>query len=152
MYEIRLEIDFTNFMERLEVLQEALQDLSPFWREKVIPNLDRRVVDIFSAQPWQSLDPRYIKRKERERPGKPILRYDDDYLRSYTEHSTEHHIQVINKKYMEYGSSIPYASAHEYGNNPEHVESLPERQVLGLIDHQAELRRLMNEYLNELIK
>lgn len=152
MYAIRLEIDLSNFEKRLKVLQEALQDLSPFWREHVIPFYDNEVQDIFDGQPWDPLKEEYRKRKERERPGKTILRYDDDYINSYLNKSSENHIQVINERYMEYGSSLPYARAHEIPVHATHIYNLPRRQVLRLIEHQEEIRKLMCNYLNELVK
>lgn len=58
--------------------------------------------------PWAALSPRYAKRKERERPGLPKLKFDNHMLGDRLAHQVEGTMLLV-------GTSAPYGAIQQFG-------------------------------------
>ena len=77
------------------------------------------------GDPWEPLDPRYKKRKDRERPGAGILVFDN-ILRGGLRY------QVENSELF-FGTDRPYGAAQHFG-----TDDIPARPWLGLTAEDEE--------------
>lgn len=74
---------------------------------------------------WPSLAEAYARRKEREYPGQPLMVRTGDLRTSLTEAGGTH-IERVEPLALEFGTSLPYAYAHEAGRG------VPKRAMLDL--------------------
>ena len=92
--------------------------------------------------PWTPLSPQYAARKARTW-GTPILVRKGDLLDSLTEEGNPYVLLHITPRALQYGSTLPYFRAHQYG-----TDRLPARPMLVLQrQDRAQLSRIINKFV-----
>ncbi len=86
--------------------------------------------------PWAALSPRYAKRKQRLRPGAPLLKFDNHML------GDEFSYQ-LGDGYVDIGTDAPYGTRQQFGGG-----GIPARPFLGASeDDIAEIQQILSERL-----
>lgn len=112
-------------------LQVTLNDVTVFWSDVFAPKYFAAIQDLFktsgtprgeggkfSGAPWTMLSPAYAKWKYKHYPGQPILTRDGrlrDSLAWGGNTLGPEGVWVATKHYAQFGTSVPYAAAHQYG-------------------------------------
>lgn len=115
----------------LAAIQDAIQDLTPFWKEVFAPKYFAAVQDLFSTSgtprgeggrfsgaPWARLTPKYAVWKHKNFPGLPILTRTGKLRESLRWGGSGLGASGIfepQPSFVVAGTAIPYASAHQTG-------------------------------------
>jgi phage gpG-like protein len=118
-------------LKGLAALQDAVQDLTPYWRDVFAPKYFGIVQDLFSTSgtprgeggkfsggPWERLSPAYAKWKFAHYPGRPTLSLTGTLRKSlYWTGSGlgQGGIFEATPTFVRVGTEIPYAKYHQYG-------------------------------------
>lgn len=98
-------------------------------------------------QRFKSLSPAYRAWKDKHYPGRPILTLTGDLRRSMTgagQATAQHTIKDIRKLRAEFGTTVPYARAHQDGYPP---RNLPRRPPLQLTNYDLTFwTRIIHEW------
>ena len=112
----------------VERINSRLQNYTRFWTDFVIPFTYGEIDDIFDTGgrgAWADLDPLYAARKAVARPGKGLLRRDDNYFKAATtqthpgslvEVSPTELVLGVSGAYFESTFDANYPAIHEGGN------------------------------------
>lgn len=115
----------------LAAAQNVMKDLRPYFRDVFAPRYFKQVQDAFNMEGqsrdsrgrfaggrWEKLSPRYKAWKDRWYPGLPILTREG-FLRDSLQWTGTHlgpgGVFEAYPTYVIYGTTIPYASAHQKG-------------------------------------
>ncbi|MHC4395615.1 MAG: hypothetical protein ACYS1A_08160 [Planctomycetota bacterium] len=136
------------------VEKEVLGDLTSFWDDYASPLVIDEMSRIFVTEgygTWAALSPRYKSQKEKNYPGKTILRRKDTFFQAVTRKDVQGNRYFRDADKMVWGVDIgffkstygfPYPVAHEFGTG-----KMPARPVFSTA---AESERLQNELVNGL--
>lgn len=130
-------------------VSETVNDLTPVWKaiEREFHKIEREQFDSEGARgasgKWKPLKPKYQKIKARNYPGKRILERTGKLRRSLTGETADT-VSNIRSDNAEFGTSLPYALAHQRGSG-----RLPKREVISFSD--AQKRRMMKGIQRELL-
>lgn len=115
----RIEFDW-NASKASEALQRAAIALDASGRALLLSDIGEYLLgstrDRAAAQvspdgtPWAALSPRYAKRKERERPGVPKLKFDNHMLGDRLAHQVDDDTLLL-------GTSAPYGAIQQFGGS-----------------------------------
>jgi len=138
---------------RLERLHDAMTDLSPVW-----PNVESIFGDFIQKQfesqggytgtTWVPLNPSYAEWKSRHYGGKGMMHLTERLYPSLRFPAHEEHVHYEGPNFVEMGTRVPYAKAHQYGR-PD--IKLPRRQVLPRFT-SAEGKRIVDVILAYLFR
>jgi phage gpG-like protein len=122
-----------NVVKGLAAIQDAIADLTLFWREVFAPKYFGVVQDLFSTSgtprgeggrfsggPWAKLSPAYAVWKHKNYPGKPILTRTGDLRESMRWSGSSvgaGGIFEATPSYAIAGTSIPYGRFHQSGTS-----------------------------------
>jgi phage gpG-like protein len=117
----------------LAAIQNAIADLSPFWKEVFAPKYFGMVQDLFATSgtprgeggkfagpPWQRLSPAYALWKSKHFPGKPILTRTGDLRESLRWGGSglgPGGIFQATPSFVVAGTAIPYGKYHQTGTS-----------------------------------
>lgn len=140
---------------RLTGLAGALKDLRPVWPDIHKIFLDF-MVQVFAKEGafgdppdrWAPLNPQYAAWKHRHYPGRPILQREGTLMASLTQEQAPHHVYRVGPGFMETGTSVAYARAHQWGYPPRHLPARP--MIKGFT--KAEGERMADAVLTYLLK
>lgn len=133
-------------------IARRVKDLRPAWK-KVDLILRRSVARMFREEGsrfkggWDPLQPttQEYRRLKGKVPDHPILVFDGDLRRSLTLAGHSKHIFISKKKYMVFGTKVPYAIFHQSPRSRKLVRSgdrigkvkLPRRPMVFIDKHDA---------------
>jgi len=130
---------------------DSLSDLRPLWPE-VIREFYLIEAEQFESEgaagasgKWAALSDVYARYKQRVRPDKPILRFDDDLVQSLTDPEAVGAILRPEADGLTIGTSVPYATAHQRG-----TRRMPARPPISLAETQK--RRLQKSIQAGLVR
>lgn len=141
MFDINFET-LTRAEALVEKISASLGHHTRFWTDFVIPFTYGEIDDIFDTGgrgAWADLDPLYAARKAVARPGKGLLRRDDNYFKAATtqthpgslvEVSPAELVLGVSGAYFESTFDANYPAIHEEGNAEGNLSS---RSVYDLI-------------------
>lgn len=125
----------------LVALQDAMADLSPFWKDVFAPKYFGLVQDLFatsgtprgeggkfSGGPWQRLSPAYAKWKFAHYPNRPTLSLTGALRKSLLWSGSglgQGGIFEATPTFVRMGTDIPYGKYHQYGTG-----KMPKRQFM----------------------
>ena len=126
-------------------LQLALADIGEEWLLIHQLRFDRQAAP--DGTPWAPLSPRYKAVKDKQRPGKPLLVFDN-FLKGQLRY------QVAGDE-LQFGSDRPYAALHHFGGTASMkggAAKVPRRPWLGLAaqDDEETLAILERHLVKEL--
>ncbi len=122
----------------LRALDDGTADLLDDIGEVLLASTRRRAAAQVSPDgaPWTPLTPRYAKRKEKKRPGAPLLKFDNHMLGDGLSFQIDHGVLLV-------GTSAVYGATHQFGRGP-----IPARPWLGLDDDDiTAVQRLARKHL-----
>lgn len=127
---ITMEFDSARLEQRFGGLASALRDMRPVWPDvhQIFMNFMKRVFasqGSYGGQQWAPLSPAYAAWKHRNYPDQPILQLRGDLYRSFTEAEDPQHVYRVGPGFMETGSSVRYARAHQWGYRPRRLPARP---------------------------
>jgi phage gpG-like protein len=150
-----MQFDAKSLEMRLGGLYGRLHDLRPVWGDihEIFLAFMKRVFDAEGkvakgGSAWAPLNPRYAAWKRRTHGDLPILYLRGGLRRSFTEAGGAEHIYRTGPAFMEVGSSVEYARAHQWGYPP---KKLPARPILRAFT-KAEGARAADAVLAHLLK
>lgn len=86
--------------------------------------------------PWVPLSPKYAKRKEKKRPGAPILKFDLHLLGDRLSYQ-------LGDGHVDIGTSALYGATHQFGRG-----AIPARPFLGLsAEDERDVLEILGEHL-----
>lgn len=96
---------------------------------------------------WDALSPRYKRRKDKRRPGVPLLKYDNHMLGDGFQFQV-----TAGAGELMVGTVRPYGAAQHFGyKNPKHrpdATGIPARRWLGLsVEDAVELEAIAQEHI-----
>lgn len=122
-----------------ELVAEALWEWAPV---QVMENFDR------GQSAWEPLKPQTLEQRARRgNPGTNILE-DTLALEGSLVNSRKDAIQIIDANTVSYGTSIPYASIHQYGLP---VRNIPKRPFMPDRNQMAGFVAVMQAKINTLV-
>lgn len=126
-------------------LASDLLDFRPLWREIIREAVIPETEDVFSSDGRGTWAERVIP------VSHPILRKSGRLLRSYTQEGHPENINRQSRTRLEWGSSVPYADAHEYGVPGRNLVARPVIRKLaeGSLDQRIE--RIIDRHFQERI-
>ena len=133
--------------KRFKKMADRSQDYTHFWNANAKPILIQEIQYIFSKRGV----PRWLRRKK---PAPhPLLEKTGTLRRSWTIPRRKGNIFRIRKDHVEFGTSLPYAAAHEFGSPK---RGLPQRPILATLlktkrGSRRSLARLMGEAMEEYV-
>lgn len=152
---ITVQFDAKRLEMRLGGLYGRLRDLRPVWGDihEIFLAFMKRVFDAEGkvakgGSVWVPLNPRYAAWKQRHYGDLPILHLTGALRRSFTEAGDAAHVYRTGPGFMETGSSVKYARAHQWGFPP---KKLPARPILRAFT-KAEGARAADAVLAHLLK
>jgi phage gpG-like protein len=127
---IQMQWDMTRLEYRLGGLFSALRDLRPVWADvhTIFLQFMKAVFDRegkYGGAAWEPLNPRYAAWKRRHYGEQPILQLTGALYRSLTDEQDPAHVYRTGPAFMETGSSLRYARAHQWGYPPGHLPARP---------------------------
>ena len=146
-FRVNLKINAKDALDRLSKHGAKLSDLTPFWQNTAVPVTKRLFASIFQGEGqtpltsrWAPLSPQYKAWKERNYPGKTILRRTDRLFHSVVNNPNLN----ITPERLTFGTNVPYASFHETGTS-----KMPARPLFGYVETNAPmaLEPLLLEWL-----
>lgn len=128
--------------------KRRIDDWQPFWaqiRNFLIGVMKEQFATEGSrALKWEALSPRYAAWKERNYPGKTILRLTDRLYNSLTRVGSPDMIYEPEDKGMLFGTRVPYAGKHQLGEG-----RLKQRRILSLTNQdRRDIVGLAREWLS----
>lgn len=140
-------------LDKLEELELTFKDFRPLFRDaaKLFYEFEKEAFetegDSSAAGEWEPLSPLYELIKERDYPGKTILRRTDALYKSLTQPNARGSIRRVTESELLIGTSIDYAIYHQTG-----TRFMPERPVIALTERQERqmatfLRRGLAEFV-----
>lgn len=143
-------IGFKGVQQSLVSLETTLNDVTAFWTEVFAPTYFAAIQDLFntsgtprgeggkfSGAPWAALTPIYAQWKYKVYPGAPILTATGTLRNSLAWGGAglgPGGIFEATPHYVRFGTSVPYAAAHQYGSPK---RNLPARTFLIKPDPQV---------------
>lgn len=134
-------------IKQLRAYRDRLKDLRPAW-VSVLAYLRLTSIRQFRTQgaragsPWKPLSTAYAKFKAKRWPGKPIMRASDRLFTSLAQ-KTRDSVVRPTRKYVEYGTRVPYARHHQRGGG-----RLPQRKVIDLmLEDKRQVRKIVADHL-----
>lgn len=127
--EIKVEV---SGLQALQGMSEGLRDLSPAFRGPVrdifwaMMKAQFQAEGGYTSDEWVPLSPAYARWKQRTYGDKPILQRQGFLVRSLTE-DTEWSVIRTGPTFGEYGTRVPYAATHHYGDERRRI---PKREVI----------------------
>ena len=133
---LKITVNTSRARQRIRRVQRGLRNLRPFFADEASDVVYREIEQAFDSEgygTWQPLSPGYAARKRRERPGKGILRYDDNYFRAATSRAAQGSVHQVTGRSLRIGVrsdafTEQYPARHEEGGG-----RLPARPVFGLV-------------------
>lgn len=148
---ISINIDTSALLSGLARQRKTLRNLRPFFANEATDSIYAEVRKVFATQGygrWAPLSPAYARRKARLRPGKTILRYDDNYFKAATSRNSRGSVYQVSDTGMTLGvnpTAFPgrYPLLHEIGTS-----RLPARSVFEIARSRLRkpLRRAFDDY------
>lgn len=137
-YRIAIDIefgdDFDNLQERLDEIEDRLEDVSPAlrWGGKVLERAFSRNFTTLGAESarsmagsmWPPLDASYASWKATRFPGAPMM-VQSGKLFSKVESMTKSNVSRVENMEATFGISSEYAKFHQYG-----TKNMPERKII----------------------
>jgi phage virion morphogenesis protein len=118
-----------------EALRLVLGDIGEALKISTEERAKRQVAP--DGTPWVELSPKYARRKEKKRPGLPILRRDGHLLGDMLSWQPEGNDEVV------VGTNAIYGATHQFGR-----AKIPSRPFLGLSDEdRSEIVTILAEHL-----
>jgi phage gpG-like protein len=127
---IQVQWDASRLEMRLGGLFSGLRDLRPAWGSvhRIFLDFMKRVFareGQYGGPVWVPLNPRYAAWKRRRYGDRPILQATGALYRSFTDEQDPAHVYRSGPDFMETGSSVRYARAHQWGYPPRHLPARP---------------------------
>lgn len=127
---IQTQFDTAGLEMRLGGLFTGLRDLRPVWGDlhTIFMEFMKRVFATEGAhggQRWAPLSPAYAAWKRRHYGDLPILHLRGTLSKSFTEAAAEGHVYRTGPAFMEAGSSVRYARAHQWGYAQRNLPARP---------------------------
>ena len=110
--------------KRFGKMADNSRDYTNFWQANAKPILIEEIQYIFSKRGV----PRWLRRKKPA--AHPLMEKTGTLRRSWTIPRRKGNIFRIRKDHVEFGTSLPYAAAHEFGSPP---RGLPARPILATL-------------------
>ena len=116
-------------------LRLMLDDIGRYMRNATMDRAEREVAP--DGSPWPALTPRDQRRKQRKRPGRKMLRFDNHMLGDRLAH------QVVGDAVL-VGTSAIYGATHQFGRG-----NIQARVWLGLSDEdETEIEAIAADHLS----
>lgn len=113
--------------------------------EKVGEDLRDQLKERFDAEGygWQRLSTRYAAQKEKQYPGKTILRRKDRMYNSLVSKNAPGNVSRVRPLEAEFGTTVPYARHHQTGGG-----NLPQREIFRLREQdKRQITKTLHTYL-----
>ncbi len=129
MPEIKVEV---SGLQALAGMADGLRDLSPAFRGPVrdifwaMERAQFQAEGGYTSEQWRPLNPAYAAWKQRQYGDKPILQREGFLVESLTG-ETEWSVVRTGPTFGEYGTKIPYAATHHFGDPRRNI---PDRPVI----------------------
>lgn len=132
-------------------LSLALEDIG----EYLLRSTRQRAAQEIDAEgnPWVALSPRYLRRKQKRRPGVPKLKHDNHMLGSRLTR------QIVGNTLL-VGTGAKYGAIHQFGGTTRHRKKngdaydvhIPARPFLGVSrEDEGEILQLAREHLERVL-
>ena len=139
-----LDEDIRKAVEEWMKFAKRVEDLTEFWKKSVRPSIIYEVKQVFETDGWGS----WAKRKDDE--PHPLLRKTGKLYNSWIKTGAPGNVFRFDKRWMEWGSSIPYGKYHEWGTS-KMVERPIGRNILGSNrggkTFESRLNKLITRYI-----
>ena len=148
---ISINIDTSALLSGLARRRKTLRHLRPFFANEATDSIYAELRAVFATEGyrrWAPLNSVYARRKARLRPGKTILRYDDNYFKAATTRNSRGSVYQVSDTGMTLGvnpTAFPgrYPLLHEVGTS-----RLPARPVFEIARTRVRqpLQRALDDY------
>jgi phage gpG-like protein len=118
---IKVEMDPGGLDLVLRGLEDGLTDLRPVWEgpvHNIFTTMEKEVFakeGAYGQDKWVPLNPAYAAWKERTEGPQMIMQLHGVLVTSLTEKGSPNHVFRDGPSFAEYGTSVPYAAAQNFG-------------------------------------
>lgn len=149
---IRISVSDSGVRARFQLMTDALRDLRPLGDvfHQIFIEFIQRHFDSegnYAGTPWAPLSPRYAEWKSAHYPGQPLMKLRGALYGSLVSRGGTGSVVKIQARAIEFGTSIPYARAHQVGapsrNLPARVVVPPFTQAEGSMIADATLAHIL---------
>lgn len=128
---MKVSVEMGNLTATLHGINDALTDLRPAFKEvhTIFLEFERKVFETeggYASSEWVPLSPSYAAYKDRVYGHRSIMRRGEDRLfKSLTNAADGDHIYINGPSFVEMGTRVLYARAHQYGYERMNLPSRP---------------------------
>jgi phage gpG-like protein len=134
-------------------VSRSLGELNPVFQDihSIVLDMEKKQFETeggWSGDGWVPLSPSYAAWKKSNHPSKDMMRITDRLYKSLVSKSHEEHVYETGPNWVEIGTRVPYARAHQYGYAP---RNLPARIIVPRLT-KAEGERVVDAVLKHVLR